>query len=96
MICEVCKKRPSTGSAIINEIYYRSLCRTCKATITESASHVSSGAADYDRGRDAEEHEADYIQPFPGNKPSSEFIHLYPEQAKAMMTPEEIDRATRT
>lgn len=55
----------------------------------------SSGEAEYNRGRDAEEHEADYRQPYTDGEPDAEFIKLYPERAAQLWTVEEIDRAMR-
>lgn len=83
-------------SAIINGVYYKAICEACYSDLTTGQS-VSSGHADYDRGRDAEEHEADIMQPLgPGGIPSAEFIKLYPDTAKKVFTPEEIARAIRS
>lgn len=55
----------------------------------------SSGEAEYNRGRDAEDYEHEMIQPYSGGEISPEFIQLYPEKASQLWTAEEIDRALR-
>lgn len=95
MLCENCQKREGTKSTIIYERYYQAICESCYAAALSSHS-TSTGHADYERGRDFEEHEADVIQPTGRDgKPSAEFIHLYPERAKSMFTPDEIRDAYR-
>lgn len=93
-MCSRCIKRPARMSSLINGVYYRDLCYICHGELT--AGHtVSSGQAVYNRNRDVEEHEADIRQPYTDGKPDAGFIHLYPEQAKRMFTPEELDQGTR-
>lgn len=92
--CEQCSNE-GVKSSIVADYYYRSLCYACYDHLIKQQS-PSTGQADYDRGRDIEEHEADIIQPNSGGRPSAEFIHLYPKQAKLMFTPDEIDQATRS
>lgn len=93
--CEVCKIRPRVKSTIIDDYYYAHICQDCYDKLTTDNS-VSSGEAEYNRGRDSEEHEADGRQPYTDGKADAEFIHLYPAQAKQLFSPEEIDRATRS
>lgn len=92
--CEVCG-RPAAKGSIIDDFYYRHLCNNCYAKLTKMES-PSSGEAVYNRGRDAEEHEADGRQPYTNGKPDAEFIHLYPERAKQLFSPEQIDQAERS
>lgn len=96
MICSVCKQQESSRSAIIKGTYYSNICDPCYDRLL-AGNTVSSGYADYERGRDAEEHEADIMQPLgPGGIPSSEFIRLYPDTAKKVFSQEEINRAIRS
>lgn len=92
--CEVCKRTVPTKGSIIGDIYYRHICSTCYSDLMEYEK-LSSGEAEYNRGRDAEEHEADYRQPYTDGEIDPEFVRLYPERAKQMWTAEEIDRALR-
>lgn len=94
-LCEVCKTNLTVKSSIVRDYYYARICQSCYDHLTASGS-VSAGAAEYDRGRDSEEHEADGIQPISGGKISPEFIHLYPDQARQLFSEEEIDKATRS
>lgn len=94
-VCEVCGGQASK-STIIEEIYYRDICMTCYTKMTTYSS-PSSGQAEYNRGRDTEDHLADIIQPTNGDgKPSAEFIHLYADKAKAMFSDDELNQATRS
>lgn len=95
MNCEVCNKNTITKASIITDYYYKSICNSCYTRLTHFKD-PSSALATYDRSRDAEDHEAYMIQPYSGGKISAEFIHLYPERAKQMFTPKEIDAATRS
>lgn len=92
--CELCG-RTAVKSSIVGDIYYRHLCATCYSDLIASES-PSSGEANYNRGRDYEDHLADIIQPYTDGKPDAEFIHLYPEKAHQMWSQEEIDQATRS
>lgn len=94
-ICEVCSEKKYCRGTIIGDNYYKAVCNGCYALLTEDMG-VSSGQADYNRGRDAEEHEADMIQPWVNGKPSGEFINLYPERSKTLFTDDEFDQATRS
>jgi hypothetical protein len=94
--CELCSTREGIKSAIVRGKYHRSICGECYEDLLAD-NMVSSGHADYERGRDAEEHESDIMQPLgPGGIPSAEFIKLYPDTAKKVFTPEEIHRAIRS
>lgn len=95
MNCELCHKHEATKSSIVGEFYYKHLCGWCYTKLTKF-NLPSGGSAEYDRGRDAEEHEAHMIQPYSGGKISKEFIHLYPETAQKMWTAAEIDQANRS
>lgn len=94
--CEVCDRSAITKSSIIEDYYYKNICWPCynKLMISEIP---SSGEADYDRGRDAEEHEADMMQPYDGDgNISVEFIHLYPERSRQLWSLAEIEQALRS
>lgn len=94
--CQVCNVNQATKSAIIKATYYSAICEFCYEHLL-IGNTVSSGHADYERGRDAEEHEADIMQPLgPGGIPSAEFIKLYPDTAKKVFSTEEINRAIRS
>lgn len=78
---------------MIQGTYYPNLCAGCKASLSTGQS-ASSGHARWSRTIDAEDHEADIQQPF--NKdgtPNGKFVRLYPEQARAVMTDEQMRKA---
>lgn len=92
MLCEVCHRNNSSLSAVIDGVYYKHVCYTCRA----SNSRVSSGHARWARGIDVEDSEADIQQPWNSDgTPNKRFIQLYPEQAKALWSQEEMDRIMR-
>lgn len=95
MKCENCQIRDSVKSSIIIGHYYRNICQQCYDNLTAIQSG-SSGQAEYDRGRDAEEHEADMRQPYTDGKPDIEFIKLYPETARKLFNEEQINTAERS
>lgn len=95
-ICENCKKNPSNLSAIIQGVYYADLCYDCKTDLTANISAVSSGHARWSRSVDLEDHEHEIQQPY--NKdgtPNTRFMKLYPEQAKALFSEEDMRNANR-
>ena len=94
-ICEVCTTRTGFKATIVGEFYYKSICQPCYDLLTVDQS-VSSGQAEYDRGRDTEENEAAIMQPWSGGEVSKEFIQLYPERSRQLFSQDEIDRATRS
>lgn len=86
MLCEICLKNPATSSAIIQGVYYKNVCDSCKPN-----SRISSGHARWERSIDAEDHEADIIQPYGADGGiNPKFAKLYPKQAKALFTDEDI------
>lgn len=94
-ICEVCKQRPSAKSSVIREQYYSALCLQCYEQLV-SGQTVSSGHADWERGRDFEDHESDIIQPTNRDGSiSTEFTRLYPDTAKKIFSQDEINKAMR-
>lgn len=95
MKCELCKTRNGTKSAIVRGRYHRQICGLCYEDLLAD-NMVSSGHADYERGRDAEEHERDILQPMGEGGISREFIEQYPEAAKKVFSQEEINRAIRS
>lgn len=93
--CEICETRQGYKSAIVGEFYYKNLCEVCYENMLGSET-VSSGYADYERGRDYEEHAADVRQPTTDGKPDKEFIRLYPDTARKIFTDDEIGQAFRS
>lgn len=93
--CEVCFLSNDTRGAIVYDFYYKAICNQCYERLL-SINTVSSGHADYERGRDAEEHERDILQPQGANGISKEFIEQYPETARKIFSSEEIHRAIRS
>lgn len=93
--CELCDNE-GVKSAIIREFYYKSLCFADYDFLVKNEA-VSSGQAEYNRGRDHEDHLADVIQPYNGDGSiSQEFLKLYPEQSAKMFSREQIDHAERS
>lgn len=90
MKCEKCQTNQATGSAIVQGVYYRDICDECRSVA------VSSGHARWEQSIDAEDHEADIQQPWNADGSiNTRFAKLYPEQAKAVFTPEQIEKADR-
>ncbi len=93
MKCSECKTNEATIRAMIQGEYYPNLCAGCKDALS-AGQGVSSGHARWSRTVDAEDHEADIQQP--RNKdgtPNRRFIRLYPQQAAAVLTEEEMRKA---
>jgi hypothetical protein len=96
MICSSCQKLEAIKSVVSGGKYVKDICAVCWEGLL-TGQQVSSGHADYERGRDAEEHERDILQPLgPGGIPSAEFIKQYPDTAKKVFSSEEINRAIRS
>lgn len=87
--CHICKRNKATISAIVAGKYYKDICNICHSALMHDQ-RVSSGAAEYNRARDLEDHEADVQQPYVGGKPNPAFIRLYPDKAKELFTPDEL------
>ena len=94
MTCSICEKNTATRSAVIDGEYYANICEA-DFTQLQSGQTVSSGAADWNRTIDAEDHEADMQQPFANGKPNPKFIAAYPSQAKRLFTEEQMRDANR-
>lgn len=94
-ICQVCNKRPSLKSSVIADVYYSAICAQCYEQLV-SGQEVSSGHADWERGRDFEEHEADTRQPFNNGKLDPTFAKLYPDTARKIASQDEINEALRS
>lgn len=87
-LCERCNKRNAEYGAIIQGIYYH-LCGQCMPR-----SKVSSGHARWERSIDLEDHEADIQQPYNADGSiNPDFARLYPKQAAALFTPDQLRRA---
>lgn len=93
--CQVCKQRPGVKSSVINDAYYCSICEPCYEQLV-SGHEISSGHAEWERGRDFEDHEADVRQPFNNGKLDPEFVKLYPDTAHKIASPDEIAKALRS
>ena len=91
--CELCDM-PSVKASIINDYYYAHLCLACYDMLI-SGSTVSSGEANYNRGRDFEDHLADGRQPYTDGKPDADFIKLYPETARKLFSDDDMKQAFR-
>lgn len=86
MLCDICLQNQATSSAIVDGVYYKNVCDSCK-----SQPNVSSGHARWSRSIDAEDHEAEIQQPYQSDGGiNPRFAKLYPKQAKALFTDEEI------
>ncbi len=90
-LCERCQKNKSSIGVIIQGIYYK-LCTDCKPL-----PKVSSGHARWARSVDLEDHEADIQQPYGADgQPNSKFVKLYPKQASAIFSDEQIKDILRS
>lgn len=95
MICDVCHKRKAEVSAIVNGSYYKNLCKPCKAQLS-MGQMPNSGHARWARDIDLQDHEADIQQPWgKDGKPNAQFIRLYPKQAAAVFTKQQMRDASR-
>lgn len=89
MKCALCKNKAEIG--VIVKGKYLKLCLDCKPL-----PKVSSGYAEWERGRDLEDHQFDVLQPYGANgKPNPDFIKAYPKQARAVFTDEQINDTLR-
>jgi len=92
MLCEICDKLPATSSAIIDGTYYKNVCEPCKTAHVR----VSSGHARWSRSIDVEDHEHEIQQPWNSDGTiNARFAKLYPTQAKALFSDDELRRANR-
>ena len=90
--CDLCGKE-ATLSAVVNGVYYKHICVYCNS----KGSQVSSGHARWERGLDAEDREADIQQPYNSDGTiNTRFAKLYPKQAEALFSKEELDKAIRS
>ena len=92
MQCEICKANNSVGSAVIDGQYVKDICARCKV----SGIKTSSGHARWLQNVDVEDHSADIMQPHNADGTlNTDFAKLYPEQAKAVFTEDDIAEAMR-
>lgn len=91
--CDKCGKTTDVRmSAIIGDTYYKILCNECG----NESLYVSSGGAQWQRTLDAEDNEAALQQPWNSDGSiNTRFAKLYPRQAQAIFTSEELDKANR-
>lgn len=91
--CVRCDLNLAETSVIVNGVYIKDVCNTCKAVIAPIK--TSSGHARWARGIDLEDHEADIQQPFSSNGTINvKFAKLYPKQARALFTPKQLREAS--
>lgn len=84
--CDKCKTHPASLSAVVDGVYYRNLCHSCKPL-----PKVSSGHARWERDLDVQDNEADIQQPYNADGTINvRFAKLYPQQAAVLFTPEQI------
>lgn len=90
--CESCKQaKPSLKTAVVQGIYYANICSSCLGT-----TDVSSNAAGFERRRGYEDNASDTVQPYDATgSPRAEFFRLYPDTARKVFTPAEIEQVKR-
>ncbi len=91
-LCVICQECLATSSAVYNGKYYKRLCPECLLELNPLK--VSSGSAEWDRMIDMQDHEADVQQPYNSDGSiNTRFAKLYPKQATALFTPEQLRKA---
>lgn len=89
--CDVCLINNSEISAVIDGVYYKNVCLPCNGK-----DQVSSGHARWLRSIDAEDNEAAIQQPYNSDGTiNTRFAKLYPKQAAALFSDEELRKANR-
>lgn len=90
--CDSCRKNEGLLSAVVGGVYYKNICSHCNS----KNSGVNSGHARWLRSVDAEDHEAEIQQPYNADGTINiRFAKLYPKQARAVFSDDELDRAMR-
>jgi hypothetical protein len=91
-ICSRCLQvKPDCITAVVHGEYYSRVCRACLGT-----TDISSSAAGYERRRGYEDNAQDTIQPYDATgAPRSEFFRMYPDAARKVFTPSEIEQVKR-
>ena len=90
--CSRCKTNLAEKSAVISGVYYKDLCNWCVDAL--NAFRVCSGYARWARSIDAEDHEADIQQPYNSDGSINvRFAKLYPKQASALFSEEQLRKA---
>lgn len=90
--CEVCGDETVIIGAVVNGKYYRCICHKCLS----KSRQISSGHADWQRGRDLEDHLFELLQPYNADGTrNADFIKAYPTQASAIFTKKEMDDTLR-
>lgn len=92
-ICAKCTL-PSRHASVIQGQYYPRLCDKHYNELM-MAQMPSSGSADYDRGRDVEDHAQDIQQPMLGGKINPVWTKLWPDAARRMFKETDIAAAER-
>ncbi len=89
--CDLCGNEATLG-AVVGGIYYKHICVFCNS----KGSSVSSGHAQWQRTMDAEDNEASIQQPWNSDGTiNTRFAKLYPKQASALFSDEELRKAER-
>jgi len=89
--CLSCRKPVANlMAAVVEGQYYPGICANCLGNET-----LSSGAASYERRRGYEDNAQDTVQPYNAVGPNLEFLRLYPETAKKVFTPDELEELRR-
>ncbi len=92
-ICTECKTHEGDISAVISGEYYPNICTDCRTRLNAGQS-VSSGHARWARDIDLQDNEANIQQPYNADGTvNGRFAKLYPTQAKALFTDEQIRKA---
>jgi hypothetical protein len=81
----------NTVTAVIDGVYYKHVCQSCKG----NKGDISSGVASFNRRRDWEDNAAETVQPYDASGPNPEFLRLYPDKAAKMFKPDVLEQLKR-
>lgn len=81
---------PMTKAAVINGEYVTG-CNQCLSLVT----HSSDYAAKWKRERSKENHRADIVQRYDGDKINQEWVKLYPDKAREALGEQEVEKILR-
>ena len=80
MTCPVCNQPTQTlKAAIVRGEYMSDRCPKCVNTFVPTSDY----SAKWKRDRMRDNHRADLLQAYDGDKPSKEFARMYPERARS-------------
>lgn len=90
--CTRCDRNLATTSIVAGDVYFKDICRVCKAVLAPVK--VNSGHARWARDIDIMDHEADIQQPYNSDGSINvKFARLYPRQANALFTVDQLRKA---